>query len=609
MDKLNLFIDGFAGTSLDTTKWTASGVGVSLYGGDLHIQLDPAYGAVTSASQWDLVSSEFVVVATMPGLGETREVTAFVQLNADNLAGFLWHSGTLYSYLRIAGINTYSSVSYSSSTMKWMRLRESSGVLFWEVSGNGVSYTQIRSVVHGQNYSAVRLALSAGFYGTIGGSVGYGGGIYGGGNNTFGSGNFGDGLFGGDPTTDDGLYGGVSGLPPDEVLFHYVNFDSSSVPADEFGDFPDVSLPEPIIRRDAPRYHWGVGPWKGSAPDYELTMASSYSLDLHLKTPSSAKFSTWGYSSEVTHINELLTDLWVIREGEYLFRGRVVGMSDDLDVNSYTVSVDVDDYRGIMDRRFIDLDKNYTISHDAVVRDLIDIMQAQLGGSLGLIYGDWPAVGTTDPISFKTNDSIMDSITKVLNMSTDVEFDIDSNLVATLYNPRGVDNGVVLDFGGVVSKASRKFDVSKYANIIKQTGSGTPSPLTAVLYAANLESAPEGRWETHFADTELNTQHMVDKTAATNFDKANRLLPTYTLTLGLNQWRGPGHLWLGDYATVVVKEGRLRDVMKMRVYDMSISLNENDEETVVVTVGDPRVDLGALLRGIQKRTQSLTKRG
>lgn len=603
MTKIEHLVDDFPGIDLDP-QWSEAGSGVAVYGSALHIQLTHDYGQVYSTDYWSLTESEFVVNWAMPGIGQTREVLAAVEIDTDHIAGFLWTGGVLYAYHKQGTLITYEFVTYDESAMSWVRLTETNGSLHWWYGRDGASWTQLRQLVHNQNYSNVRALLSAGFWGIVGGSTGYGGGIYGGAGNLWGVGLWGVGLWGGGSGTDDGLYGGVSGEPPDEVQFISININNTAIqPSPGVPPVVPVVLPIPIGV-----YRWAVGPWRGVAPEFELLSATGCQLNLHLKSASTAQFIIDGREPDAFRIDPLLTDLWVMRSGEYLFRGRITALKDEIaDTGLHTVTADVADYRGILDRRYVDATRDYTTStHDEVIRALIDDMQDQLGGNLGITYGTWNTSGPVEDISFEFDDTISDSIDKVLGMDTNIDLLIDENKVATLTH-RGVDNGVVLDYGGNVIQATRTFDTSKFANIINQTGNSGTTPV--VIYSPDLATSISGRWESHFSDTALLTNAMVSKTANSNYLMANKLLPTYSLTLGTGQWHGPGHVWLGDTIQVVIKSGRLQDVLKMRVYDITITIDDNGVETVVVNCGDPKYDLGNLLRGIQKRIQALVKRG
>lgn len=574
MTKLAHLRDEFDGTSLDSAKWTATGAGVAVISGALQITPDNAYSTVTSVREYDLVHSEVRVAIEPLGPGETREFTLSCKVDDDNEVSFFQSNNTLTMRLRVAGVDNDASIALDRSTMLYWRIKERAGVSYWDTSADGASWTSRRVAVHGLDLSSLNLYIRCGFYGVIT-SESYGGGSYGG-----------------------GLFGGVSGSPPDWVRLLSVNR-PEIVPSTT----PPVVVPDP-----APAWLWSVGDWHDSFGSTELLMAGARSLSLHLKDPSEARFTTWGYADEASNVDELITDLWVAREGEYLYRGRIVTVEDALEADSYALNATAIDYRGVLDRRLLYSDFSLTSQEQStIVGNLLDHTQGQTGGDLGLTKS-LPVTGVLRTVEFRIGDTVWDAVKKLADMSGGFDLDIDYLKVVTLSYPEsGVDNGEILDFGGLVTRVRRVFDPSTFANAIRQSGAeGVTASLQAV---PGLATAPEGRWDGQYGDPDLRTSDAVAKTALAKLLQTSQLLPSYQLTLAKGSWRGPGHVWLGDYVTTVVKAGRLSEVIKARVYDIDIDLDVNNRETVTITVGDPRVDVRSYLRGLSKRVQALQKQG
>lgn len=573
MTKLAYLRDNFDAVALDSTKWTSTGAGVALVDGALRLTPDNAYSTVTSIRRYDLTQSQVVARIDTMGAGETREFTLAAKVDSNAEVSFYQHGNSLTFRLRVGGANN--DVSIDIPADGYWRIREADGVAYWDTSEDGIVWTTQRTQAHGLTLTSVQLFLRCGFFGSLTGPT-YGGGTYGG-----------------------GLFGGVSGLPPDVVTILSING----------VDIVPSTVPPVVVPSTAPAWVWAVGPWRDDLPSTELVMAGARSLSLHLKDPSEARFTLWGYADEASTVDELITDLWVHRDGEYLYRGRVTSADDALEADSYALSCSCVDYRGVLDRRLLYSDFSLTAQEQSLaVSNFLTHTQDQPGGNLGLTLGTWPVTGVDRTAEFKTGDSIWESIKKLGEMENGFDLEIDHlKVVNLLYPQSGVDNGEVLDFGGVVTRARRIFDPSKFANAIRQSGAeGITASVQAVL---GIESAPEGRWDGQYGDPDLRTSDSVAKTAASKLLLTSRLLPTYQLTLAKGVWRGPGHIWLGDYVLAVVKAGRLNEVIKSRVYDIDIDIDANDQETVTVTVGDPRVDVRSFLRGISKQVQVLQKRG
>lgn len=579
MVKIFYLRDTFEASELDTDKWSQTN-GVVQLGGAARMPLGNTYSTLESVRSYELRQSEVVSHITAFGAGETRELTMSCRIDASNEVSFYLKNSTLTFRLRVGGVDNDTSIAFDRAGMAHWKLFEREGIIQWMTSTDGRSWSLRRTAVHGLDLSSVTLRYSAGYYGTLGAGT-LGGGTYGA-----------------------GLYGGVSGVAPDEVAVESVNL--TNQPAGVPSTVPPVVSPLP-----APAWQWAIGNWRDDAPSNQLTMAGSRSLHLHLRSPSEARFVTWGYADETRFLEELISDLWVTRNGEVLFRGRLDRADDSLDIDSYSIDCNAVDYRGLLERRLLQTDFSPSnVEQSTTVWDLISHTQSQTGGSLGLTQDPaWPTTGVLRTASFKTGDSVWDSIQKYALMSNGFDLTIDEHKVVSLHNPKfGEANGEVLDYGGIVTRARRIFDPARYANVIRQSGSSEPVTTPSVQAVPDLATAPEGRWEAQFGDTDLRTNDAVTQTAIAKLAETSRLLPSYQVTLARGAWRGPGHLWLGDEAIVVVKAGRLFDVLTLRIYDMDIDVDVNGHETVTITLGDPKIDLRAYLRGISKRVQTLQKR-
>ena len=373
-------------------------------------------------------------------------------------------------------------------------------------------------------------------------------------------------------------------------------------------------------------WSWSIGPWRAGAsavawlrtqggPQRDLGTATARSLTIKLLEPSTAAVTVLGDSDEALILEELITDVWVYRDHVPLFRGRMASEStdDNLDEQGvHRVTAKFVDYRGVLDRRLRYSDRTWTnVEQATIVWDAISDAQAALGGDLGLTQAPgWAATGVVRPsVIVKTGDYVGPFIATLARMSNGFDWDIDTDLQVWLYYPkRGKDvgAGATLDWGGVVAQARRSFDPSKYAQAIRQSGADGVAASTAS--APDLATAPEGRWDAQFSDTNLTTADMVAQTALSNLASASLPVPTYTLTLAAGAWGGPAHLWVGDYVQVVIKSGRLNEQSWARVFELAISVDASDQESVTVTVGDVRMDPRSIIRGIMKRIDVLAKR-
>jgi hypothetical protein len=577
--KIQYLRDNFEGLSLNTDLWDVTGPGLAYFDGA--VQLTPSSTAtiLESGHSYSLAESRVDAHFTLPGAGETRSLTMAVRVDDNNELSISLVNGTLTFRVRVAGVNSDTTLAVDRDTMDHWRIEESAGVAYFYTSSDGIAWAQRRVATHGLTLTSVTLRITC-LLTVSTTSPTYGGGTYG-----------------------SGFYGGVSGVEPHVALIHGINR-ADSVPS---------TTPPVITAERAPRWRWALGDWRDGAPSHEMLYAGNRALRLHLKTPSEATFTTWGESDEAMVMSEGISDLWVIRNTDTLFRGRISRADDEIDDAKHSVNASATDYRGLMERRNLVADVTETaVDQATIVRNLVSNMQAQTGGNLGIKFyvGDvdtWATTGVARTVEFKDGQSVNSCLSRLGNMENGFDLEVDENLLLKLHYPQmGSDNGEVLDLGGTVSRATRTLNMDKYGNFIRQSGA---DEIVAVnKFSDNLEEAPEGRWDLQFGDIDLKTNDMVEKTAASKLAQSQQLLPTYRLTMAAGAWRGPEHVWLGDTVTAVVKSGRVSDVLKLRVYDLDIEVDINDNETVTVTVGDSKLTIASMLHRINQNIRAMQRR-
>jgi hypothetical protein len=142
-------------TGIDTTKWTAEtdspGSSVSASGGVLTLSPEPGNGAggakLITASQYALTGSS-ITVRVPQVVSASGNATSMLWLGPSATAwndavGFWFESGTLYAFYNRAGVtSTAATLAYSSTAHAWWRIRESGGMVFWDTSADGTTWTQ-----------------------------------------------------------------------------------------------------------------------------------------------------------------------------------------------------------------------------------------------------------------------------------------------------------------------------------------------------------------------------------------------------------------------------------------------------------------------------------
>jgi hypothetical protein len=129
-----------------------------------------------------------------------------------------------------------------------------------------------------------------------------------------------------------------------------------------------------------------------------------------------------------------------------------------------------------------------------------------------------------------------------------------------------------------------------------------------VLAETDIATRPEGRWEANYGDTSLTTGQMVSDAAGYNVERyGDRLNTSWSMTLAPGAWRGPDHIWIGDVVTYAVRRGRRDVVDQARVYELAITLDQSDIETVTLVVGQIVPGERALIKRIAHRVAYLSK--
>jgi hypothetical protein len=351
-----------------------------------------------------------------------------------------------------------------------------------------------------------------------------------------------------------------------------------------------VRLPA-IGSAGTPQWSWAVGPWTG-LPTIALSHAVSRSMKFVLRGTSSASFTMDGTAYEAGQISELVSDLWVTRNGQCLLRGRVGPTSDDNDGSKHSVSFSAGDYRSLLERRQLwDSDPlTYTAQDRAdIAWNLIATTQGQPGGDLGITRGGAGQIGMSSTITYQAGQSIGQAVTALALMDSGFDWDITPYIGSTgmtfdVWPVRGTSRGRALNFPGNIAKWTRQFDPGTYANAIRETGN--TGLAAARVEATDIATRPEGRWDAQLGDTGLLDAGSVASRAAKDLTDRQTPTPVYTLTLRPGEWGGPADIWLGDTVIVDIDSGRISTQgAQYRVMEIDVDLDENDNETVKIVTG------------------------
>lgn len=335
------------------------------------------------------------------------------------------------------------------------------------------------------------------------------------------------------------------------------------------------------------------------APSRELAEATGRRFTFRIDGSADAQFSftgeagPWATDHEAREVVPLATDLHAWRDGDRIFRGRCASRSgasvagEDDGPDTYSVQWTAFDYRWMLNRRQIGVAGRVfgADTQDDYVLTLINESEALSGGDWGVDLGT--NSGTPTARSSWTLDPgqpIGEAIASLGRTDGGFEWEVAPDSTGDLklnlwHDPgRGADNGVILDYGGLVAGFSDVLDPETFANSVLATGDLNLVPETAVT--AGIGTDPRGRWERSFGFPTIKEQDTLDGRATFLVDQASVLRPEYIVELTAGYWQGRSHLWLGDIVQFVVKVGDLDVVADHRVVEVSIVVDDEDEETV-----------------------------
>lgn len=183
--KTDTLVDTF--TTLDTAKWATLGGTIS--SGQLSLPVNTGYtGSLASVERFDLTSSSLSLKLTqatgntsvqtwmslndttvnMPSSGATSTTT-----KPSRGVGFRIDAGLLVMRWTTGGADNDTSLTYSSTTHAWLRLRCDATNVYWDTAPDGTTWTNRRTVTLatiGWTPDKVQLTVGTGYWNAAGGT-------------------------------------------------------------------------------------------------------------------------------------------------------------------------------------------------------------------------------------------------------------------------------------------------------------------------------------------------------------------------------------------------------------------------------------------------------
>lgn len=162
------FVDNFSTT--DTVKWSGyPDTNKTIVSGQLNIVPTTGYPSQLSQASYNLTGSYALInIASLPnvGNGTTQAWPLQLRLDGNNIVQWLFTGGVLIADYVTAGAGTALFSVGFSATYSWVRIRESGGVVYWDHSPDGVTWTNDASTAIAWDKTQLGYYLAAGYYGT-----------------------------------------------------------------------------------------------------------------------------------------------------------------------------------------------------------------------------------------------------------------------------------------------------------------------------------------------------------------------------------------------------------------------------------------------------------
>jgi hypothetical protein len=328
---------------------------------------------------------------------------------------------------------------------------------------------------------------------------------------------------------------------------------------------------------------WALGgtPASGNGPQRQLTAARGRTITWRRDAAHSAAFTIDGRNDEIRGWTRLATDLFIRREGTFMFRGRL-GPEQGSIGTEHVVSLTAVDYRAMLDTKYVaETGAAYVATDQAAIAwDLISDAQARTGGSLGITNGIGSSSGTNRERTYDPGKPIGQAIGELGRVDDGFEWEISADLALNRWYPqRGADNGVVLDHDGLITAVAYGFDPGGFSNAPMAMGAQGTTPTIAV--DPGIASDPRGRWERVTASPSVTEQSTVVDRAPFLLATQGVLKVDYRVTLRPDAWTGPSHVWIGDTIALAINSGRvLEDRTPHRVEEITVSIGDDGAEVV-----------------------------
>lgn len=166
LPKVATLTDSF--NTKDTAKWTFNGTSDVVSGQVTSVPTSGYANSVTSTANYDLANSAMSVelVNAPTGNGSIGVFFNYYESVSGDVVGFYVEGGALNFREIVGGSPSITSITYSSTSHRWLRLTHDGTNLLWETSPDRSTWTTQRTKTPGRTWTVGAVQVNTGFYGT-----------------------------------------------------------------------------------------------------------------------------------------------------------------------------------------------------------------------------------------------------------------------------------------------------------------------------------------------------------------------------------------------------------------------------------------------------------
>lgn len=299
-------------------------------------------------------------------------------------------------------------------------------------------------------------------------------------------------------------------------------------------------------------YFVGIGPASQAAPDFQLTIFESWTLNRNLDDGCSFSFVSPGDTLEGQSISELDTDVWLYRNGLLEQRFRILEVEQRWDADGRDdIAVTAVCYRRLMASRHVVSALSYSsTSQGTIVWNLVSHTQAQTNGSLGLTLGSSGPALLRDR-AYDVGQNILEAITDLSKIENGIVWDVNENLdvIVTTADAFPIRSQPVV-LGVNVDGMTRPSGAALFGNVALVSGDAVSTSIQ-ITAAPTLGTDPRGRWERYVGIPSEKDQTALVEAADGLLEESQSPSVVWSLSVIPDRYFSESDFALGDFVTIV----------------------------------------------------------